>query len=190
MAVGSEAAPPSRSQPCASLPSRPTAVARLSTPGFFLSALSPFSPIQKKFCDTRPASPLRSFFSATAPSCLRNASKLGSFIGLGSLMVTGLYGLAAAAGGGPACCQRGGTAWPPGGANCPGSGDWPCANNGAAARSNTETATRTRAFIGRSPLGESNGLNLRQLRRRCDAIHQFPPAIYPAMCQAPSKSLM
>ena len=40
----------------ASLPSSSIALARLSMPGFFLSALSPFSPIQKKFCATRPAS--------------------------------------------------------------------------------------------------------------------------------------
>ena len=59
-------------------------------PGFFLSALSPFSPIQKKFCATIPASALRSFFSAAAPTCLRNASKLGSLTGAGALIATGL----------------------------------------------------------------------------------------------------
>src|SRR5689334_23481571 len=91
--VGSLDAAPRISQPGASLPSSWIALARFSTPGFFLSALSPFSPIQKKFAATRPASALRSFFWATAPSCLRNASKLGSATGAGALIATALYGL-------------------------------------------------------------------------------------------------
>jgi hypothetical protein len=78
------------SQPEPSLASSPIALARLSMPGFFLSALSPFSPIQKKPFDTMSASALRSFFSAAAVICLRKASKLGSLTIGGAAMATAL----------------------------------------------------------------------------------------------------
>ncbi len=78
-------------------------------PERFLSALSPFSPIQKKFGATSAASALRSFFSAAAPICLRNASKLGSLSGSGALIATGWYGF------GIICCCCGGAAWRCGG---------------------------------------------------------------------------
>ena len=68
--------------------------------GFFLSAMSFSSGIQKKLAATIRASPARSFFSAICASCWRNASKPGSLSGAGRVMATVLYGAGGEAGGG------------------------------------------------------------------------------------------
>ena len=65
-------------QPEPSLASSSIAAARLSMPDFFLLALSPFSPIQKKLLAMSRARTARSLRFAMSASCLRNASKLGS----------------------------------------------------------------------------------------------------------------
>ena len=81
------------SQPAPSLFLRPRAAARLSMPDLRLSARSPFSPIQKKPCPTTSfARAARSLCCATSPSCLRNASRVGSLMACGAFTATGLYG--------------------------------------------------------------------------------------------------
>src|SRR5579862_7927735 len=80
-------------QPDPSLAARPTALARLSMPGFFGSAMS-LSWIQKKpWATTSLASPARSFFAAMSDNCLRKAVKAASSYAAGGLAATGVYGL-------------------------------------------------------------------------------------------------
>src|SRR5579862_1821764 len=87
-------------QPDPSLAARSIALARLSTPGFFGSAMS-LSWIQKKpWATTSLASAARSFFAATSDNCLRKATKAASSYATGGLAATGVYGLIGGGGGG------------------------------------------------------------------------------------------
>src|SRR5580658_5547644 len=99
-AVGSLKRPPIIAQPEPSLASRSVALARLSTPDLFGSAMS-LSWIQKKpLATTTLASAARSFLAPMSTSCLRNVWKLASSYGAGGLAATGVYGLIGGGGGG------------------------------------------------------------------------------------------
>jgi hypothetical protein len=58
-------------------------------PGLLLSATSASSGTQKKSLATSPARAARSFFCAMSSSVLRNASKVGSVMTVGSLIGSG-----------------------------------------------------------------------------------------------------
>jgi len=123
-AVGSLAYSARVAQPAdPSLPSRLSALERFSIPGFFLSAAS-FSPVtKKKLAATSLASAARSFFWATSPSCLRNATKAGSATRYRQLDGDWLVGL------GRRQCRGGG--WP--GAGCCAGAAGCCASSEVAA---------------------------------------------------------